>query len=131
VIRELGTGDWDIRRLGTKNPQYPNTLISSSQSPDNLMSNKHVHTKKAFTLIEVMVTFAIFIIISGIVLTVIVAGFRAFNQGQKMAEIEQRKRFVFFRLGKEFSSLTRIVYPGSYFKGDEKSFFLSLTKRIT
>jgi type II secretory pathway component PulJ len=87
--------------------------------------------KRGFTLIEVMVTFAIFMIISGIVLTVIVAGFRAFNQGQKMAKEGQRKRFVFFRLGKELSSLTRITYPQGYLKGDEKSFFLSLTKRIT
>ena len=93
--------------------------------------SKHLHINRSFTLVEVMVAFSIFIIISGIVITVIVAGFRAFNQGQKMARDEQRKRFVFFRLGKEFSSLTRILYPGSYFKGDEKSFFLSLTRRIT
>jgi len=87
--------------------------------------------KKSFTLVEVMIAFSIFMIISGIVLTVIVAGFRAFNQGQKMAQREQRKRFVFFRLGKELSSLTRISYPGSYFKGDEKSFFLCTIRRIT
>ena len=90
-----------------------------------------IFPKRGFTLIEVMVTFAIFMIISGIVLTVIVAGFRAFNQGQKMARESQRKRFVFFRLGKELSSLTRITYPQAYFKGDEKSFFLSSTRRIT
>ena len=93
--------------------------------------SKHLHINRSFTLVEVMVAFSIFIIISGIVLTVIVAGFRAFNQGQKMARDEQRKRFVFFRLSKEFSSLTRIVYPGNYFQGDEQSFFLSLTMRIT
>ena len=90
-----------------------------------------IFPKRGFTLIEVMVTFAIFMIISGIVLTVIVAGFRAFNQGQKMARESQRKRFVFFRLGKELSSLTRITYPQAYFKGDEKSFFLSSTRRTT
>lgn len=84
-----------------------------------------------FTLIEVLVAMAIFMIISGIVLTVIVAGFRSFNQGQTMSQREQRKRFVFFRLGKELSSLARISYPGSYFKGDENSFFLRSIRRIT
>jgi len=78
-----------------------------------------------------MVAFSIFMLISGIVLMVIVAGFRAFNQGQKMAREGQRNRFVFFRLGKELSSLTRITYPQGYLKGDEKSFFLSSTRRIT
>lgn len=94
-------------------------------------SNHLTMKKKGFTLIEVMVALSIFMIISGIVLTVIVTGFRSFNQGQKMARDEQRKRFVFFRLGKELSSLTRISYPGSYFQGEEKSFFLFLTRRIT
>ena len=92
---------------------------------------KHLYTNRSFTLVEVMVALSIFMIISGIVLTVIVAGFRSFNQGQNMARDEQRKRFAFFRLGKEFSSLTRITYPGSYFKGDEKSFFLFSIRRIT
>ncbi|MDD4940066.1 MAG: type II secretion system protein [Candidatus Omnitrophica bacterium] len=86
--------------------------------------------KRAFTLVEVMVAMAIFLIISGIVMTVIVAGFRSFNQGQKIAQREQRKRFVFFRLGKELSSLTRISYPGNYFEGEENSFFLCTAGRI-
>lgn len=86
--------------------------------------------RRGFTLVEVMVAMAIFMMILGIILTVIVAGFRSFNQGQTMAQREQRKRFVFFRLSKELSSLTRISYPASYFKGDEKSFFLCTIKRI-
>jgi len=77
-----------------------------------------------------MVAFSIFIVLIGLLMTVIVGGFRTFSQGQKMAQREQRKRFVFFRLGKEISSITTITYPGAYFTGDEKSFFLSLTRRI-
>lgn len=84
-----------------------------------------------FTLVEVLVAMSIFMVISGIVLTVIVAGFRSFSQGQKMAERQQRKRFVFFRLSKELSSVTRISYPATYFKGDEKSFFLFLTRKMS
>ena len=94
--------------------------------------SKHLYANnRSFTLVEVMVAFSIFMIISGIALTVIVVGFRAFNQGQKMVKEGQRNRFVFFRLGKELSSLTRITCPEGYFKGDEKSFFLSSTRRIT
>lgn len=86
---------------------------------------------RGFTLVEVLVAMAIFMMISGIVLTVIVAGFRSFGQGQTMSQREQRKRFVFFRLSKELSSVTRITYPGNYFQGDEKSFFLCSIRRIT
>lgn len=86
---------------------------------------------RGFTLVEVMVAMSIFMVIMGLLMTAIVGGFRTFGQGQKMAQREQRKRFVFFRLGKEISSITSIAYPGNYFKGDENSFFLSSTRRIT
>jgi type II secretory pathway component PulJ len=86
--------------------------------------------KRAFTLVELMIAFSIFVVIIGLVMTVIVGGFRSFGQGQKMAYREQRKRFVFFRMGKEISSITSITYPGTYFKGDEKSFFLFSIGRI-
>jgi len=84
---------------------------------------------RGFTLVEVMIAMAIFMIISGIVLTVIVTSLRSFNTGQTVAQREQRKRFVFFRLSKELSSVTRINYPGNYFKGDENSFFLCTIRR--
>lgn len=90
------------------------------------MENKN----QGFTLIEVLIAFSIFVIITGLVLVAVFSGFRSFGQGQRMAQKEQRKRFVFFRLGKELSSLTRVVYPGSYFKGDDNSFFLSTTRRM-
>jgi len=85
---------------------------------------------KGFTLVELMVASSIFIVLIGLLMTAVVGGFRSFGQGQKMAQREQRKRFVFFRLGKEISSITTITYPEAYFKGDEKSFFLSTTRRI-
>ncbi len=87
--------------------------------------------KKAFTLVEVLIAFAIFIVLIGMVLMVMVGGFRTFGQGQKIAQREQRKRIVFFRLGKELSSLTRTTHPQDYFEGDENSFFLFSTWRIT
>jgi len=89
-----------------------------------------VKQEKGFTLVEVLISFSIFVVIAGLVLIVIVTAFRSFNQGQKMAERQQKKRVAFFWLGKELSSLTRISYPGSYFKGDDKGFFLSSIRRI-
>lgn len=86
--------------------------------------------KKGFTLVEVLIAFSIFLIVTGLVLASVFRGLRSFSQGQKMAQQEQRKRFVFFRLGKELSSLTRVVYPASYFKGEKNSFFLSITGRM-
>ncbi len=83
--------------------------------------------KKAFTLVEVMVALSIFMVVIGLLMTAIVGGFRTFGQGQKMAQREQRKRFVFFRLGKEISSITSITYPGNYFKGEVNSFFVAST----
>jgi len=77
-----------------------------------------------------MVAFSIFIVLIGLLMTVIVGSFRTFGQGQKMAQREQRKRFVFFRLGKEVSSITSITYPAAYFTGDEKGFFLSIIRRM-
>jgi len=89
-----------------------------------------VKRKRGFTLVEVLIAFTIFVVLMGLVLMVMVSGFRSFGQGQRMAQREQRKRFVFFRLGKELSSLTRTTYPENYFKGDENSFFLFSTRRI-
>jgi len=107
--------------------------MKKSFTPAPIAIKRRLNTQlvRGFTLVEVLVAMAIFMIISGIVLTVIVTGFRAFSQGQTMSQREQRKRFVFFRLSKELSSLTRITYPGNYFKGDEKSFFLSSIGMIT
>jgi len=101
--------------------------------PLETMSKRHKAkvSLTGFTLVEVMIAMAIFMIISGIVFTVIIASFRSFSTGQTLAQREQRKRFVFFRLSKELSSVTRISYPGNYLKGDENSFFLCITRRIS
>lgn len=104
---------------------------NSTPAPIAIKRRLNTQLVRGFTLVEVMVAMAIFMIISAIVLTVIVAGFRSFSQGQTMSQREQRKRFVFFRLSKELSSVTRITYPGSYFRGDEKSFFLRSIRRKT
>jgi prepilin-type N-terminal cleavage/methylation domain-containing protein len=79
--------------------------------------------KKGFTLVEVMIAFSIFLIILSLSLGVIIGGFRYFKEGEDVAKRQQKKRFLLFRLNKEVSSLTRILYPGNYFKGDEKGFF--------
>lgn len=59
---------------------------------------KFIQRKRGFTLVELMIAFSIFVVIIGLVMAVIIGGFRSFGQGQKMAQREQRKRFVFFRL---------------------------------
>lgn len=84
---------------------------------------------QGFTLVELMIAFSIFMVIMALLMTVIVSGFRSFNQGQKIAQREQRKRFAFNRLSKEIASITSISYPAHYFSGEENSFFLSITRR--
>lgn len=93
-------------------------------------TTKRMYSKRAFTLVEIIIAFTIFVVIMGLVFMVVVMSYRSFNQGERMAERQQSKRTAFFWLSKELSSLTRITYPGSYFKGEEKSFFLSTTRKI-
>jgi type II secretory pathway pseudopilin PulG len=59
---------------------------------------KFIQRKRGFTLVELMIAFSIFVVIIGLVMAVIIGGFRSFGQGQKMAQREQMKSFVIFSL---------------------------------
>lgn len=86
--------------------------------------------KKAFTLIEVLVTLSIFLILMGMVVGLVVFSFRNFREGEKMLGRDQRQRFCLSRLSREISSLIRATPPNVSFVGKENSFFLSLPKKI-
>jgi len=79
-----------------------------------------VRTKKGrrgFTLVEVMVAMAIFMMISGIILTVIVAGFRSFNQGQTMAPERAEETVCFLPVKQRAFFFNAHHLPGKLFQG--------------
>lgn len=77
---------------------------------------------KAFTLVEVILAFSIFLIITAMILSVVTGGFRSFREGQKITEREQSRRRAFFRLSKEVSSMAHTLSSEVRFKGDDKEF---------
>jgi type II secretory pathway component PulJ len=84
-----------------------------------------------FTLIEVLIAFSIFLVVMGMVLVSLTTSFRSLQRAEMILGKEQKARICLFRLSKELSSLTKIRYPEIRFKGDERSFFLSLPERTT
>lgn len=83
----------------------------------------NLHTKRAFTLIELIVAFAIFTIVMLIVLFLVTGMFRNLRQGQRLVQRDQRQRYCFSRLSKELASLTRITYPETHFQGSPSEVF--------
>lgn len=86
---------------------------------------------RGFTLVEVLIAFAIFLLVMGLVAVSLITSFRSLQRAQTILSKEQKARICIFRLSKELSSLTKITYPDIRFKGNSNSFFLSLPKRIT
>lgn len=80
-------------------------------------------TRRAFTLVEILVVFGVFIVISAIVLISIVGLFRNWQQGQTILAREQRQRLCMLRLSREVGSLTKISYPDTRFSGAAGDFF--------
>ena len=87
------------------------------------------NNSRSFTLIEVLITFAIFAVVLGVVAVTTVQLFKSFHQGEKMMDTRQKERLFLFGLSREISSVARITYPQNRFKGDENSFFLSMPGR--
>lgn len=87
--------------------------------------------RKAFTLLELIIAFSIFITIMGLVLMSLTNSFRSLHRAQSILVREQKERLCIRVLSKEVASMTRMLYPEVRFKGDEKSFFLSSPGRIT
>jgi len=87
--------------------------------------------KEGFTLLEVLVAFAIFAVMMGLLLVTVTGSFKSLRQAEVIMLKEQKMRLCLFRLNKEISSFTRIVSPQISFKGENQSFFLSTPKRIT
>lgn len=89
---------------------------------------KHLHTKKGFTLIEVLVGSVVFLVVMGLVSMSLVQTFRSFQAGQKFQGRQLRQRACLFHMGKEIASLVKVFYPSQNynFKAKEDSFFLSL-----
>jgi prepilin-type N-terminal cleavage/methylation domain-containing protein len=81
-----------------------------------------------FTLIEVIIAFAIFTIVAGFVLVTIVGMFKSFHQGERMLDKRQAERIFLLRLNKEVSSVTKITFPENRFKGTENSFYFIWAK---
>jgi len=84
---------------------------------------------KGFTLVEVLVAFFIFTVITGIVLTSTVALFKSFRRGERMMDREQKQRFCLYKLGKEVSSLTKVTLPGFSFVGKQTDFFFIFAQK--
>jgi prepilin-type N-terminal cleavage/methylation domain-containing protein len=86
--------------------------------------------KRAFTLIEVLVTISIFLMVMGLVLGLVITSFRSLREGEKMLDYQQQQRLCLTRLSREISSLVRTSAGEASFIGKEDSFFLSLPERI-
>ncbi len=86
--------------------------------------------KRAFTLVELIIAFSIFMVIIGLVLMSVTNSFRSLNRAQSVLVKEQRQRLCMLRLSSEVSSMARVVYPQVRFKGALESFFLSTPGRI-
>jgi type II secretory pathway component PulJ len=78
---------------------------------------------KGFTLVELLIAFSIFIVITGLVLVSVTGSFRSLQSAEKVLGKEQRARLCMFRLSKEVSSFTPITYPDMRFKGEQQRFF--------
>jgi len=86
---------------------------------------------KSFTLLEVLLAFAIFTVIMGLLLVTVTGSFKSLRQAEVILRKEQKLRICLFRLNKEVSSLTRVLFPQISFKGGNESFFLSMPWRTT
>lgn len=84
---------------------------------------KYSYNKQAFTLVELIIAFSIFLIVMGLVLSAVTGVFRSQRRMQVVLDKEQRQRMCLLRLSREVSSLMRIVYPRNSFKGAPQEFF--------
>lgn len=85
--------------------------------------------KRGFTLVEVLVAFFVFTIIIGIVLTLMVTLFNSFRRGERMVDTDQKQRVCLYKLGKEVSSLTKVVLPAVSFVGNQADFFFIFAQK--
>ncbi len=81
---------------------------------------------KGVTLVEVLLAFAIFVMVMSLVTVSLVQTFHSFQQGQKFADKEQQQRLCLMRMGKSIASLVKLVAPGksSSLRGDAQSCFI-------
>ena len=84
---------------------------------------------KAFTIVEVLVTLGIFLILMGMVASLVINSFFSFRAGEKMLSRNQGERACLSRLSREVSSLVRRLEPNVSFVGRENGFFLSSPRR--
>jgi len=79
---------------------------------------------------EVMIAVSIFVVVMGFVLTTLVNTFRSTHQAQETSRQQQEIRFLFFRMGKEINSITKLEPPKVSLSAKENSFFLPLPKQM-
>ena len=94
-----------------------------------LLRTTNYDLRTGFTLLEVLLGFAIFTIIMTLVLITVTGSFKSLRQAERFMLKEQKQRLCLYHLGREVSSFTKIDFPRVRFEGENESFFLSMPER--
>ncbi|MFH1457798.1 MAG: type II secretion system protein [Candidatus Omnitrophota bacterium] len=93
-----------------------------------LLRATNYELRTGFTLLEVLLGFAIFTIIMTLVLVTVTGTFKSLHQAEIFMLKEQKQRLCLYHLGRELSSFIRTDFPRMRFEGESVSFFLSMPK---